>query len=115
VRQTTDVGRLVMTIMGGIAEFERSLIRKRCEEGIQRARRKGTKFGRSTALNVGQCRRIAERYAGRSAGLAVSKPSRRCSQHDRPALLEAQTLPLTSRRTPSGPHFTPSIMKSLVQ
>ena len=30
---TTDVGRLVMTIMGGIAEFERSLIRKRCEEG----------------------------------------------------------------------------------
>src|SRR4051812_1282491 len=26
---TTDVGRLVMTIMGGIAEFERSLIRKR--------------------------------------------------------------------------------------
>ena len=25
---TTDVGRLVMTIMGGIAEFERSLIRK---------------------------------------------------------------------------------------
>jgi hypothetical protein len=30
---TTDVGRLVMTIMGGIAEFERSLIRKRCEQG----------------------------------------------------------------------------------
>ena len=26
-----------MTIMGGIAEFERSLIRKRCEEGIERA------------------------------------------------------------------------------
>ena len=39
---TTDVGRLVMTIMGGIAEFERNLIRKRCEEGIQRAKRKGT-------------------------------------------------------------------------
>src|SRR5664279_5671539 len=31
----------------------------------------------------------------------------------RPALLEAQTLPLTSQRTPSGPHFTPSTMKSL--
>ena len=38
---TTDVGRLMMTIMGGIAEFERNLIRKRCEEGIQRAKRKG--------------------------------------------------------------------------
>ncbi|EHQ99498.1 recombinase family protein [Bradyrhizobium sp. WSM471] len=60
---TTDVGRLVMTIMGGIAEFERSLIRKRCEEGIQRARRKGTKFGRPTALDHSQRRRLAERYA----------------------------------------------------
>jgi DNA invertase Pin-like site-specific DNA recombinase len=27
-------GRLMMTIMGGIAEFERGLIRQRCEEGI---------------------------------------------------------------------------------
>src|SRR6516165_9851337 len=60
---TTDVGRLVMTIMGGIAEFERSLIRKRCEEGIERAKRKGTKFGRPTALDASQRRRIAERYA----------------------------------------------------
>jgi DNA invertase Pin-like site-specific DNA recombinase len=59
---TTDVGRLVMTIMGGVAEFERNLIRKRCEEGIQRAKRKGTKFGRPTALDHSQRRRIAERY-----------------------------------------------------
>ena len=60
---TTDVGRLMLTIMGGIAEFERGLIRKRCEEGIERAKTKGTKFGRPTALDVGQRRRIAERYA----------------------------------------------------
>ena len=60
---TTDVGRLVMTIMGGIAEFERSLIRKRCEEGIERAKRKGTRFGRPTALDASQKRKIAERYA----------------------------------------------------
>jgi len=59
---TTDVGRLVITIMGGIAEFERSLIRKRCEEGIQRAKRKGTKFGRPTVLDHSQRRRVAERY-----------------------------------------------------
>ena len=51
-----------MTIMGGIAEFERNLILKRCEEGIQRAKRKGTKFGRPTALDPSQRRRIAERY-----------------------------------------------------
>src|SRR4029079_5095832 len=30
----------------------------------------------------------------------------------RPSLLEHQTLPLTSQRTPSGPHLTPSTMKS---
>ena len=51
-----------MTIMGGIAEFERNLIRKRCEEGIERAKRKGTKFGRPTTLDHSQRRRIAERY-----------------------------------------------------
>jgi DNA invertase Pin-like site-specific DNA recombinase len=60
---TTDVGRLMLTIMGGIAEFERGLIRKRCEEGIERAKRKGTKFGRPSSLDPSQRRRIAERYA----------------------------------------------------
>ena len=60
---TTDVGRLMLTIMGGIAEFERGLIRKRCEEGIERARAKGTQFGRPQALDAGQKRVIAERYA----------------------------------------------------
>src|SRR4029077_18566432 len=59
---TSEVGRLMLTIMGGIAEFERGLIRKRCE-GIERAKQKGTKFGRPSALDTGQRRRIAERYA----------------------------------------------------
>jgi DNA invertase Pin-like site-specific DNA recombinase len=70
---TTDVGRLVMTIMGGIAEFERSLIRKRCEEGIERAKRRGTKFGRPTALDAGQRRRIAERYAAGETMAALAR------------------------------------------
>jgi DNA invertase Pin-like site-specific DNA recombinase len=60
---TTDVGQLIMTIMGGIAQFERNLIRKRCDEGIERAKRKGTKFGRPAALDASQRRKIAERYA----------------------------------------------------
>ena len=70
---TSDVGRLVMTIMGGIAEFERNLIRKRCEEGILRAKRKGTKFGRPTALDPSQRRRIGERY---SAGETMAELAR---------------------------------------
>jgi len=60
---TSDVGRLVLAIMGGIGEFERELIRKRCQAGIERAKAKGTKFGRSSVLDVSQRRKIAERYA----------------------------------------------------
>src|SRR6516164_3287122 len=60
---TTDVGRLMLTIMGGIAEFERGLIRKRCDEGIERAKARGTQFGRPSRLDAGQKRKIAERYA----------------------------------------------------
>ena len=60
---TTDVGKLMLTIMGGIAEFERSLIRKRTDEGIERARKLGRKFGRKSALDDGEKRVIAELYA----------------------------------------------------
>jgi DNA invertase Pin-like site-specific DNA recombinase len=54
---------LMMAIMAGIAEFERNLIRKRCEDGILRAKRKGTKFGRPNVLDPSQRRRIGERYS----------------------------------------------------
>src|SRR6476619_4320991 len=45
---TSEVGRLMLTIMGGIGEFERGLIRKRCEEGNARAKAKGKQLGRPT-------------------------------------------------------------------
>ena len=60
---TSDVGKLVVTIMSGIAEFERKLILSRTEAGIQKARDQGKKFGRPSALDAGQKRKIAERYA----------------------------------------------------
>jgi DNA invertase Pin-like site-specific DNA recombinase len=60
---TTDVGRLMLTIMGGIGEFERGLIRKRCEEGIARAKRKGIRFGRKHKLDAEMIRVAADRYA----------------------------------------------------
>ena len=49
--------------MSGIAELERDLIRKRCQAGIERAKAKGTKFGRRSVLDTGQRKKIAERYA----------------------------------------------------
>ena len=59
---TTPQGELILTVMGGLAEFERKLIRQRCEEGIRRAKAKGTAFGRPSVLDAGQRRKIAERY-----------------------------------------------------
>jgi DNA invertase Pin-like site-specific DNA recombinase len=60
---TTAVGRLLVTIMSGIAEFERGLIRHRCDEGIARAKAKGTKFGRKPKLSHEQRLVAAKRYA----------------------------------------------------
>jgi DNA invertase Pin-like site-specific DNA recombinase len=57
------IGKLMLTIFGGIAEFERDLIRSRTDEGIERAKRLGKKFGRPSALDDGEKRMIADRYA----------------------------------------------------
>jgi DNA invertase Pin-like site-specific DNA recombinase len=60
---TNEMGRFMLTVMSGIAELERDLIRKRCQAGIERAKAKGTKFGRTSVLDAGQRRKVAERYA----------------------------------------------------
>ena len=46
VDTTTPAGRLLFTVLGAIAEFERDLIRDRVMAGLERARRRGTKSGR---------------------------------------------------------------------
>src|SRR5262245_10634010 len=38
---TTPHGKLMLTVLGGLAEFERTLIRARCADGIQRAKARG--------------------------------------------------------------------------
>src|SRR6267154_2580310 len=60
---TTSVGRLMVSIMAGIAQFERELIRARCEDGIARAKAKGITFGRKPKLNPEMIRVAAGRYA----------------------------------------------------
>jgi len=59
----SDVGRLLIAVMSGVSEFERSMIKSRTEAGIARARKKGTQFGRPKALDDGQKRKIAEQHA----------------------------------------------------
>jgi DNA invertase Pin-like site-specific DNA recombinase len=60
---TSNIGQLVVTIMSGIAKFERKLILSRTEAGIAKARENGKKFGRPSAIDFGQKRKIAVRYA----------------------------------------------------
>jgi DNA invertase Pin-like site-specific DNA recombinase len=67
---TTPHGELILTIMAGMHKFERKLIRARCDEGIKRAKTKGTVFGRKPALDHGERRKLAERYA---AGMTMQQ------------------------------------------
>jgi DNA invertase Pin-like site-specific DNA recombinase len=47
---TTAHGRLMLTVLGGLAEFERELIRARTGEGRARAKANGVRLGRKSAL-----------------------------------------------------------------
>ena len=51
---TTAHGRLMLTILGGLAEFERELIKIRTSEGRVRAKARGVHMGRHPALNQNQ-------------------------------------------------------------
>ena len=51
---TTSHGRLMLTVLGGLAEFERDLIRARTAEGRERAKARGVKMGRKPKLTAHQ-------------------------------------------------------------
>jgi hypothetical protein len=62
---TTPHGRLILTVLGGLAEFERHLIIARTSEGRKRARAHGVLFGRPPKLTPHQRREaIARRDTG---------------------------------------------------
>jgi DNA invertase Pin-like site-specific DNA recombinase len=62
---TTAHGRLMLTVLGGLAEFERDLIRTRTGEGRARAVARGQKMGRPPKLTPHQQREaIKRRYRG---------------------------------------------------
>ena len=58
---TSPAGRLMTTVIGGIAEFERELIRARTGDGIKRAKAAGIHMGRPSKLNRHQQREVLAR------------------------------------------------------
>ena len=78
---TNAHGRLIVTVLGGLAEFERELIRARTGEGRQRAKANGVRFGRPQKLTPYQRREAIQRLdAGEAQAdiarlLGVSQPT----------------------------------------
>ena len=67
---TTPHGRLMLTVLGGLAEFERHLILSRTAEGRTRAQANGVRFGRKPALTAYQ---RAEALRRRAAGETLTE------------------------------------------
>lgn len=60
---TTPAGRLMLTVIGGLAEFERELIKARTTEGRDRAKARGVRMGRKHKLTIHQQREVRDRKA----------------------------------------------------
>ncbi len=59
---TTPHGRLILTVLAGLAEFERELIRARTGEGRARAKAEGRRMGRPHKLTPHQQREARRRH-----------------------------------------------------
>jgi len=78
------IGRLMLTVLGGLAEFECELIKQRTGEGRARAQARGVRFGRKPKLSEYQVKEALTRRAngeslvdiGRSYGVSHSTISR---------------------------------------
>jgi DNA invertase Pin-like site-specific DNA recombinase len=76
---TTAHGRLVLTVLGGLAEFERELIRARTSEGRARAKANGKSSGRPHMPTAQQQREAIRR---RENGEAVREIARNYNIHN---------------------------------
>jgi DNA invertase Pin-like site-specific DNA recombinase len=70
---TSPHGRLMLTVLGGLAEFERELIRARTGEGRKRAKASGVKFGRPSALTASQRQEALQRFGSGEAQADVAR------------------------------------------
>jgi DNA invertase Pin-like site-specific DNA recombinase len=70
---STPSGKLLRTILAGVAEFERDVISERTKTGMAEARRRGARFGKVSTLDPAVVERIR---TDRAAGLSLSAIAR---------------------------------------
>ena len=97
---TTSHGRLMLTVLGGLAEFERDLIRARTGEGRERAKARDVKMGRKPKLTPHQQREAIKR---RDGGKPVREIARSFNVHH--ATIETRTAPAFVAASRSPPHL----------
>jgi DNA invertase Pin-like site-specific DNA recombinase len=81
---TSPHGKLILAVLGALAEFERSMILARTADGRARAQARGVRFGRKLKLSPFQIAEALRRRAegepltdiGRSYGVSHSTISR---------------------------------------
>ena len=61
---TSSTGRLMLAVLGGLADVERDLIRTRTAEGRERAKARGKHMGRPPVPSPGQQKEAIKRRAG---------------------------------------------------
>ena len=100
---TTPAGRMVLTVFAGIAEFERSLIAARTEEGRRAAQARGVPFGRPPKLRPDQrtlARNLIEE--GKSVSDVARQPGPSMSMSQRSIAVSTMRRPYDS--TPFRSH-----------
>lgn len=57
---STPIGRLLLMVLGAVAQFERELIAERTKRGMQHRKTQGARFGREYALPPAQQKEVRE-------------------------------------------------------
>jgi DNA invertase Pin-like site-specific DNA recombinase len=70
---TSAHGKLMVTVLGGLAEFERHLILARTDEGRKRAQARGVRFGRKQKLTAHQRQEALARRANGEALVEIAR------------------------------------------
>jgi DNA invertase Pin-like site-specific DNA recombinase len=70
---TTPHGELMVTILAGLATFERHLIKARTDEGRKQAQARGVRFGRKPKLTPEQRREALQRLANGESQASLAR------------------------------------------